>query len=433
MKTTQEQQIPSGPAAAYDPGEDLLGWMQTNLEQYGDVYRASIHGVPVYVINSPELAEQVLLKRWQNYLRKGQTVNRIAMSLGNGLISSNGKSWATHRRMIQPAFTREAVNALYDVFERPNVALRTKWQQAALHGETVNITRDISETVLEVTLRSIFGRDYERVAADFALIADPSRDLGFAKTCSTLTSMIRRIVEDRRAAGDGARDILGIMMQSRDRESGLPMRDTELGREALTLVIAGHETTASVLNWMWYLLCRHEEMQERVAAEILRVPAAQETLLESVARLDYGTKVIEEALRSYPPLWLMTRKAMKEDRLGEYFVPAGTEIYISPFLLQRNPHLWPQPEKFDPERFDGEEPHGGHRLSMCPFGAGPRNCIGEIFARVEMQVHLVTIARQLRLRHDNAVPPEYVAGVNLLSKHDFIMRPESRARVPARA
>lgn len=425
--------MPSGPSAPFDPNDDLLGWMQSNLAQYGDVYRASIHGSLVYVINSPELAEQVLLKRWQNYLRKGQTVNRIAMSLGNGLISSNGKPWATHRRMMQPAFTREAVNALFDVFERPNIALREKWKQAAQHGETINVTRDVSETVLEVTLRSIFGQDYERIAADFALIADPSRDLGFAKTCSTLTSMIRRIVEERRSIGNGSRDILGMMMQARDRESGLPMRDMELAREALTLVIAGHETTASVLNWMWYLLCRHADMQERVAAEILQVPAEQDSLPEALARLDYGTKVIEEALRSYPPLWLMTRKAVKEDRLGEHYVPAGTEIYISPFLLQRNPHLWPRPDQFDPDRFNGEEPHGGHRLSMCPFGAGPRNCIGEIFARVEMQIHLITIARELRLRHDHTGHAEYVAGVNLLSKHDFIMRPEPRDPVSARA
>jgi cytochrome P450 len=135
---------------------------------------------------------------------------------------------------------------------------------------------------------------------------------------------------------------------------------------------------------------------------------------------------MDEALRLYPPLWLMTRKAIEDDRLGDFFVPAGTEIYISPYLIQRSPALWEAPGDFDPERMGAAAAAGRHELALGPFGAGPRNCIGEFLARVEMQIHLMMVVRELRLRYDDARPPEVTTGINLLSKHDFIMTPELR-------
>jgi cytochrome P450 len=203
------------------------------------------------------------------------------------------------------------------------------------------------------------------------------------------------------------------------------MSDAQLAREALTLVIAGHETTASVLNWIWYLLARYPQVEARVASEVQQLLGDEEPVFADLAQFTYTRQVIEEALRSYPPLWLITRKAITADRLGDYLVPAGTEIYLSPYLLQRHPRLWPEPERFDPERFRAEDPDQP-RLAMCPFGAGPRNCIGEFFARVEMQIHLMLIAPRLQLRYDEQRAAEIVAGVNLLSRHHFIMQPQLR-------
>jgi cytochrome P450 len=399
--------------------------MQLNFERYGDIYKASVYGGDVYVINAPAYAEHVLLRNWRNYLRKGQAVKRIALSLGNGLISSNGPLWVKQRRMIQPAFTREAVGALRDAFMKPNLALREKWKQAARAGTAVDVTQDVSSTVLEVTLLAIFGEDYQKVASHFQIIAEESRNLEFAQTCSALSRIIVQIVAERRAQGRDASDILGTMMSARDRDGGRPMPDAQLAREALTLVIAGHETTASVLNWTWYLLSRHSEVEARVLREIQDLPADEALIYESLGRFTYTRQVIEEALRTYPPLWLMTRKTINADMLGDYLVPPATEIYISPYLLQRHPHLWQDPDRFDPERFAPGE--NQPRLSMCPFGAGPRNCIGEFFARVEMQLHLMIIAAELRLRYDDPRLPETVAGVNLLSRGHFVMQPQLRA------
>jgi cytochrome P450 len=281
---------------------------------------------------------------------------------------------------------------------------------------------------------SIFGADCDRFGGQFAVIAEESRNLEFAQNCGALSQMIVQIVRRRRAAKVEADDILGQMMRARDRD-GLAMPDVQLAREALTLVIAGHETTASVLNWIWYLLATHPEAQARVVQEIREQLAGRPPEFELLGRFNYTHQFIQEALRSYPPLWLMTRKAVATDWLGDYRVPKGTEIYISPYLLQRHPRFWPEPDRFDPDRFDvaridTAQPRDSDRLAMCPFGAGPRNCIGELFARTEIQVHLLTILPQLQLLYPTRKSPEFVAGVNLLSRDHFVMSPALRESPP---
>lgn len=357
--------VPPVAGEEYRTTDDLLEWMRVNLQRHGDIYRASVYGGSVYVINSPEYLDRVLLRNWHNYERRGPAVKRIALSLGNGLISSNGDAWVRQRRMIQPAFTTGSVCALFDAIRGPNLALIARWQRAARLGEVVDVTHDVSLTVLEATLCAIFGDDYCAVAPHFAAIADDSRNLEFAKTCVALAKVIQQIVERRRACGTGANDILGQMMRATDRSDGECMTDSELARQGMTLVIAGHETTASVLNWIWFLLARHPEVDVRIADEIEEHFGKTELSFESLVQFDYTRSVIEEALRIYPPLWLMTRKAIKEDYLGDYFVPAGTEIYISPYLIQRHSGLWEQPEAFDPGRYSHGNSSGRDRLAAC--------------------------------------------------------------------
>lgn len=421
--------IPAGPPEKFDSSQELLGWMGEHLEQYGDIYKASVYGSTVYVISAPQYVEHVLLKNWQNYLRKGQAVKRIALSLGNGLISSNGEFWVKQRRMIQPAFSRAAVSSLAGVVLDANRTVHTRWKKAAARGEKVNVTRDVSALILEITLRSIFGLDYDKVAQPFAIVAEEARDLAFAQTCAALAKVIIEVAVQRRKERVLATDILGMVMQSRDRETDQPMSDSQLAKEILTIVIAGHETTASVLNWTWFLLSKHPQVEARMSKEIQDLLGDEFPSVDDFPTFRYTVQVIEEALRLYPPLWLMTRKAVKDDHLGEYFVPAGTEIYISPYLIQRHPAIWEVPDGFDPDRFAAGELDDQHRLAMCPFGAGPRNCIGEFFARIEMQIHLMMIAKDLRLRYDETRPPEKVAGMNLLSRHDFVMAPEMKTDV----
>jgi cytochrome P450 len=418
------QRIPLGPSDAYDTDRELLGWLQEKFDQFGDIFSATVYGTRVYVISAPEYVEQVLLKNWQHYA-KGQAIKRIALLLGKGLMVSEGDFWISQRRMIQPAFHRKVIGALTDIISAGNRALLADWEQAAQEKSPVNVTRDLSRTVLQVVLLSIFGDDYAQVAPHFNMLSDqPERSLEFADAFRPLADIVIRLAVQRRAANRSFTDILGLLMLARDREGGEVMPDRQLAREIMTLVVAGHETTASVLNWTWYLLSQHSAVEEKLSRELNDLLKSGFPSLDELPRFAYTRQVIEEAMRLYPPGWLMTRKALQDDYLGEYFVPAGTEIYIAPYLIQRHPGLWKQPNRFDPDRFAPEHSQHRHPLAMLPFSAGPRNCIGEFFARIEMQIHLMIIARRLRLRYVEIQPPELVGGVNLLSKHDFIMTPE---------
>jgi cytochrome P450 len=242
--------------------------------------------------------------------------------------------------------------------------------------------------------------------------------LQFAQEFRSLGRLIAEVLANRREYEDDSPDMLGLLMRARDKGSGDAMSDGQLVNEIMTLVVAGHETTASTLNWMWYLLSEHPDAEERLHAEVSGD-------CSDPTKLTYTRQVIEEALRLYPAGWLMTRRAIHDDRLGEYFVPAGTEIYVSPYVIQRRPDLWPNPDRFDPDRFGRYQ--NCQALAMLPFSAGPRNCIGENLARSEMQIHLSTIAGKLRLRYLGG-KPELDLGVNLRSKHDFIMLPGFRAK-----
>ena len=420
------ERIPPGPVEAYNTQAELLGWLRGQFERFGDIYRASIYGAPAYVVSAPEYAEHVLLKNWQNYT-KGQAIKRIALLLGKGLMVSEGEFWISQRRMIQPAFHRKAIGALSGLIVQANRELLTEWERAAGSGSAVNVTRDLSRTVLQVVLRSIFGEDYAEVAPRFQILTDqPERNLQFAESFKPLADIVIQVAVHRRSAACPANDILGMLMQAKERDGGQPMPDRQLAKEILTLVVAGHETTASVLNWTWYLLSQHPAVEERLREELDGLAMSGFPGLDELPKYAYTQQVIEEAMRLYPPGWLMTRKALKDDRLGEYFVPAGTEIYISPYLIQRHPKLWEAPDSFNPDRFGAGEPQQRHPLAMLPFSAGPRNCIGEFLARIEMQIHVMMIAARLRLGLAPGEPPEWVAGVNLLSRHDFIMVPRLR-------
>jgi cytochrome P450 len=348
--------------------------------------------------------------------------------LGNGLIASNGEFWKGQRRMIQPAFSKNSIAGFANVIASANFELLAQWKGAAARRETVNVTHDVSRLVLKITLTAIFGDDYATVAPHFDILAEePARDFEFAEAFRPLGKIIRQIAEQRRRDGITAADFLSRLMEARDRAHGKPMSDAQLVREIMTLIVAGHETTAGLLNWLWYLLSRHPDAQSRLSGEFDRLPWGQVPATDTLPNYTYTRQVIDEALRLYPPLWLMTRKALNDDQLGDFFVPAGTEIYISPYLIQRSPDLWEVPDRFDPRRMRPENRLNRRELALCPFGAGPRNCVGESFARFEIQMHLMMFARELRLHYEQATNPEMTTGMNLLSKNDFIMLPEINA------
>jgi cytochrome P450 len=423
MLMEQIRRTPEGPSEAFDRQQDLLVWIEANFRKYGDLYRAKIFGTNAYVASSPEYAERVLRSNWKNY-RKGQAIKRVAFLLGNGLMVSEGEFWKSQRQMVQPAFHRNAVAGFYDIMKAANFKLVEKWKHSAQRGESVNVTSDTSLMVLEVTLRAVFGVDYPLVAPSFNILHDdPARNLRFAQEFGDLRRLLVELIEGRRRDNIPRSDIVSVLMQARDR-SGQPMPDKQVVKEIMTIIVAGHETTASTLNMIWYLLSQNPEVAKKLSAEVEDLTVSQFPEIRDLSKFSYTRLVIDEALRLYPPGWLMTRRALKDDRLGSYFVPAGTEIYISPYIIQRHPNLWLDPNSFHPERFKLTDVRERRSSAMLPFSAGPRNCIGEFFARTEMQVHLLMIANRIRLRYLEHGPLEFEAGVNLRSKNDFFMWPE---------
>jgi cytochrome P450 len=412
--------IPPGPKEPYKHGDDLLEWMGHQFEKFGDIYKASVYGSDVYAIRDVDFAYHVLVENWQSYV-KGQMIRRVALLLGNGLMVSEGEFWKRQRRMIQPSFNAESMQYLTELSGIVNSRLVTKWQLAAKNKEAVNVTRDVSAMAMEVVLRFILGNEYEQFGAHFNLLSDEkNRNIDFARSFRALGKTIHQVIDRRRKEDVRSNDVLGMFMNTRDLQSQETMPDRQIVDEVLTLIVAGHETTASTLNWTWYLLSQHSAVVEKLFAEL------HETSFSGyydLPKFSYTRQILEEVMRLYPAGWLVTRKALQDDELGEYLVPAGTEIYIPLYFIQRHPKMWQDPDRFEPDRFTSENIRHRHRLASIPFSAGPRNCIGALFARIEMQIHLMMVARCLRLKHTQDRPIELEAGVNLRSKRDFVMYP----------
>jgi cytochrome P450 len=421
------RRAPPGPAAPYDASDDLLGWIGGNLHRFGDIFRARAFGGDIHVVNHPDYIQHVLRRNWRNY-KKGFAIKKIGLLLGRGLMVSEGELWKTQRKLIQPTFHKSAVDALVEVMNAANLDLVDRWERAASRRETVNVTRDVSATALNTVLMSLFGNDFEALEPHFRILTDEAaRNLELVEAFKGLRAIASELVARRRRGGASAPDMLGMLMGLRDAAGRPAMSDSQLISEVMTIVVAGPETTASTLNWTWYLLSRHPRVEQRVHAEVDGVMLGRTAGLADLGNAPLTRRVIEEAMRLYPAGWLMTRRALKDDQLGEYFVPAGTEIYISPYFMQRHPGFWDDPDRFDPDRFAPERSQDRPELATLPFSAGPRNCIGEVYARTEMQIHLMTVAKCLKLTYADARTPELDVGVNLRSKHDFIMRPERRA------
>ncbi len=417
--------MPPGPDEKYRSTDDLLEWMGRQFNKFGDIYKASVYGTSTYATRDVEFAHHVLVENWQNYV-KGQGIRRVALLLGNGLMVSKGELWKRQRRMIQPVFNHESIEPSAKMITAVNVELLRKWQLAAQRNKSVNVTRDVSSMALEVVLRFIFGDDYDQVGQYFDLLSqEPARNMEFASSFRALGKIILEVIDRKREDPPTSTDVLGMLMQSRDQQTGKLMPDSQLIDEILTLIVAGHETTASTLNLTWYLISQHPEVERKLSNELYTLTSTPE--FDDLPSFLYARQIIEEAMRLYPAGWLVTRRALRADRLGEYFVPAGTEIYLPPYFIQRHPDLWDEPDRFNPDRFRLENSRQRHRLATIPFSAGPRNCIGALFARIEMQIHLMTIARRLKLRYIQSGPVELEAGVNLRSKYDFVMYPEAKS------
>lgn len=431
--TASDFRRPPGPDSPVALGIDpaTLGRLQALQREFGNVVSMEKpSGRLAYFINDPLEVRRILVRRHTRYV-KGPGFERVKMLLGNGLIVSDGDVWRRSRTMIQPAFKVQNVHRLMELMVQCSDRRAAAWRQAAENDDVINITEETNEFALELILISIFGPDYEdklMATGDnpFAFLSrDSTRDLSVVMKVRDLRKTLLQIIAERRERDTEGFDFLSMYLNARDK-NGEAFTDKELLDELMTLIVAGFETSANTLNWVWYLIAGHPEVEARLIAEAEQfMPDASAVISENALAMKYTQQVLEEALRLYPPVWLFTRRASEEDELDDFDVPPGTDIYLSPYILHRTAKIWPDPDTFDPDRFEtGEKPKRDR--PYFPFSLGPRRCLGEYFSFLEMKVHIGLLLPRFRMQRVSNADPVLELAINLRSKDDIVLRPSLR-------
>ncbi|GAA0379058.1 cytochrome P450 [Acrocarpospora corrugata] len=419
----QARAVPPGPPRRSAPAlfvklaSDRLALMGAAADQYGDAVKISMGPKTLYFFNHPDHAKHVLADNSGNY-HKGIGLVQAKRALGDGLLTSEGDLWRKQRKMIQPAFQAKRIAAQAGVVAEEAAALVDRLRALAGTGP-VNVTDELTALTLGVLGRTLLDADlgaFSGVGHAFEAVQDQAmfemvslgavpmwvplpKQLRFRQARKELQHVVDRLVAERRARpGDWGDDVLSKLIVSTAEEDDPKVGRQRMTDELITLLLAGHETTASTLGWTFYLLDRHPEVAERLREEAVEVLGDRLPAYEDLHRLRYTSMVIEEAMRLYPPVWILTRQALADDEVGGYHVPAGSDVLVCPYTLHRHPAFWNEPEKFDPERFNPDVQTGRPRYAYIPFGAGPRFCVGNNLGMMEAAFVTAMVARDLRLR-----------------------------------
>jgi len=427
--------LPPGPAEPFeiDTTEAAFQRIPQLLAEYGDVVRVKspTREADSYLVNHPDYIRHILVKNHPNYL-KGPGFNRVKMLLGNGIIVSDGAFWRRQRRMIQPVFNKKIITRISDEVKRCNLELLASWQQKADEGATIDLTEEAAELSLMVILRVLFSEDVDWIIEQQGgnpfsfLTQNLTRDMQVVLRFRGLMKLLQALIDRRRDLKLTRFDFLTLFMEAKDKESGEMMSDKELIDELMTLIIAGHETSAITLNWSWYNIATHPEVEQCALQQIRSAFKGEMPDFDELANLGYIRQLVNEALRLYPPVWLFSRKAINQDRLGDFTLPAGSDIFISPYYMHRHAEFWPRAEDYDPERFSEEEEKKRHKTAFIPFSAGPRRCIGDSFAIVEMQIHFSLMLTKFRMQYLDEQPFELEPFINLRTKQGLRMKLSNR-------
>lgn len=424
---------------------DPLGLLE-RLAAEGDVVHVRVPGADAYLLNHPDLVHEVLVTDHRAF-HKGPTIQASRMLLGESLLTSEEEHHRRQRRLIQPLFHHDRIAGYAEAMVRHGERVASRWrggeaidahaQMAALTlavvGETLfgsdvddersqTVTRSLTETL------AMFGRVYSPLFRVLVRLPTPTMRR-YRRIESDLNAVIEAMIAERRAEGGRGDDLLSLLLRAR--EDGAGMTDRQVRDEALTLFLAGHETTANALAWTWWLLSEHPEAEAALHAELDDVLDGRPPSVLDLPHLPYTEAVLSESIRLRPPAWAIGRRAVRDHRARDVTIRAGSIVVVSPWLLHHDPRWWPEPDSFRPERWlpgaNAERP----RFAYVPFGAGPRVCIGEPFARMEGVLLLATIAQRWRLRLVPGHPVALQAMLTLRPRHGLAMVPERRSRVPA--
>jgi cytochrome P450 len=400
------------PALRRDP----TGTFIHAAQRYGDVVYFKIANRRGFLITNPADVRHVLQDNARNY-HKSPLYQKLRMSIGNGLLTSEDDFWLRQRRIAQPAFHRQRVAALAGVMAQSAREAAAQWDTYAAGGRPVDIAEEMMRLTRTVVLRALLGGDLGPYSStvDHAwtvineYIGESFWSFGFTERLptaknrrfqaarATMRAAVDHVIEERRRHPSDSVDLLSMLLSARDEETGETMTDEQLRTEVTTFLLAGQETTSLTLTWTWYLLSQHPQARQRLEGELDAVLEGRRPEYDDLANLPYTRMVVDEAMRLYPPAWVFSRQAMGDDQLSGYRLPKGWLAFVVPYVIHRLPAYWPNPAAFDPERFSPERSADRPKFAYIPFGAGPRQCIGNQFALIEAQLSVATLAQSYRL------------------------------------
>ena len=413
--------VPPGPRSRLPAGvffrfrRDPLHFLEETAAKYGDFVRFRMGTQDAYFLNHPDLVKEVLVTQARSF-KKGRALERAKRMLGEGLLTSEGDFHLRQRRLAQPAFHRQRIagyaETMVALAERHSSAWRDE-QEADIHHEMMRLT-------LAIVARTLFDADVEADAEGIGAALNDMMELftfmlapfsefleklplppmrRFERVRKDLDRVINRIIRERRADGRDHGDLLSMLMNAEDVEGdGGKMSDRQLRDELITLILAGHETTANALTWTWYLLALHPQVEAWLHEEWDRVLAGHRPVAEDYTQLRYTEMVLCESMRLFPPAWVIGRRATADVHIGGYLIPKNALVLVSQYTLHRDPRFFAEPERFDPQRWAPAERAARPKFAYFPFGAGPRGCIGEGFAWMEGVMLLATIGQHWRMK-----------------------------------
>ena len=412
---------PPGPSGILlsEASRDPLRFLLQLTREYGDVVQFPTAFGPLYLVNHPDDIRAVL------HSSTSVRVSMLKMGLGEGLLTSEGSYWRSQRRRMQPAFHQQCLESLDALITGTTVELMRGWREFSESGQAVDVAAEMTRLTLRIIGKALLGVDFASKADSISKAIGtmleclkqlsffapsntitPSHNRLFQEAMTTIDTLVYGIIENRRK-GERRHDLLALLLGEENGAKN-PLSDRQVRDEIVTMFIAGHETTANMLAWTWYLLSEHPEVEHRLHSELDRLLGGRLPGNQDVAKLSYTKMVIQESMRIYPPVLLLYRKSLVDRRVGDFHIPANSIVAVSPYTAHRHPGFWEEPGRFDPERFTSERHSKRPQYAYFPFGGGPHLCMGKVLAMMEGVLILATIAQNhfLRLGPGERVEPD---------------------------
>lgn len=419
---------------------DQVGFLRRALAERGDVVPLRILGFPLVFVNHPDDVHRVLVDNRLNYDKESLLYRTVRPVLRNGLIGAvGGEAWHRQRRLMQPEFHRPKVAAFFTNMTEESVAMLDRWEGRIGRSGDLDMAPEIGHLALRIVTRSLFGADAgstEAIEHDFTtanrllgnyfrfpfppLSVPTPNHVRIRRLIQRLDTYIDFLIDQRRRRDFEGHDLLTLLANARDEDTGYQMSSQQLHEEVLNIMVGGYETTTNAALWMLYRAASHPDVQERVQEELDSKIGARTPTFEDLTRLTYTRMVVDETIRLNTPAWQTMRRCISDDVLGGFHVPGGSDVYINFLTLHRHPDIWPDPDRFDPDRFLPENVKDRPRYAYIPFASGPRNCIGKHFALAELMIIVISVLQRYRVRLADGHPPVTMQPLITLRPNPFV-------------